>query len=291
MNHYKINKAFTKDDMRALIESGLKMDIHMHTVFSDGTLTPEEVIDMRYSEGYELIAITDHDGIEGSVLGRQHAEELGMKYISGIEFDSEDDFGKDLHTLGYGFDPDNPILKEALTRILIERANRNDRFMKALNEMGYGITEEEIWAINEGRFVGKPTFATVLRNKGVVKRKDEAFNTIFRKDEIRSIVKKTLHTKEVIDIIHAAGGLAVMAHPMEQRHMGEPFEEFKPRLYMILNRMVAYGIDGIECYHPSADAYQQKLLTEYAKEHGLMITRGSDFHTVYDQRNFARYHG
>ena len=102
MNHYKITKAFTKDDMRALIESGLKMDIHMHTVFSDGALTPEEVIDMRYSEGYKLIAITDHDGIEGSVRGQKHAEELGLNYISGIEFDSEDELARlvDLMTGG-----------------------------------------------------------------------------------------------------------------------------------------------------------------------------------------------
>ena len=290
MNHYKITKAFTKDDMRALMDSGLKMDIHMHRVFSDGALTPEEVIDMRYSEGYKLIAITDHDGIEGSVRGQKHAEELGLNYISGIEFDSEDDFGKDLHMLGYGFDPENPILKEALRRILAERANRNDRFMRALNERGYGITEEEIWAVNEGRFVGKPTFATVLRNKGVVKSKDDAFNTIFREEEIRSIRKKTLHTREVVDIIHAAGGLAVLAHPMEQRRMDESFEEFRPRLYWILDRIVSYGIDGLECHHPSADKDQQKLLVEYAKEHGLMITRGSDFHTLYDKRNFKRYH-
>ena len=290
MNHYKITEEFTKDDLRALIESGLKTDIHMHTVFSDGALTPEEVLDMRAADGYELLAITDHDGIDGSVRGLKHAEELGIKYISGIEFDSEDDFGKDLHMLGYGFDPENEVLKEALKGILKERDDRNKRFMEALNKRGYGITEEEIWEINEGRFVGKPTFATVLRNKGIVKAKDEAFNTIFREDDIRCIRKKTLHTRDVVDIIHAAGGLAVLAHPMEQRRMKETFEEFRPRLYWILDRILSYGIDGLECHHPSADAYQQKLLVEYAKEHGLMITRGSDFHTLYDTRNFKRYH-
>ena len=290
LNHYKITEEFTKDDLRALIESGLKMDIHMHTVFSDGALTPEEVLDMRFDEGYQLLAITDHDGIDGSVRGLRHAEELGIKYISGIEFDSEDDFGKDIHMLGYGFDPENDVLREALKGILKERDDRNKRFMEALNKRGYGITEEEIWEINEGRFVGKPTFATVLRNKGIVKAKDEAFNTIFREEDIRSIRKKTLHTRDVVDIIHAAGGLAVLAHPMEQRRMNETFEEFRPRLYWILDRILSYGIDGLECHHPSADSYQQKLLVEYAKEHGLMITRGSDFHTLYDRRNFKRYH-
>ena len=290
MNHYKITKDFTKDDMRVLIESDLKKDIHMHTVYSDGALTPKEVIDMRVAEGFELLAITDHDGIGGSVAVREYAESLGINFISGIEFDSEDGLGKDIHMLGYGFDPDNETLKKALEGVLQERRNRNIKFMETLNKRGYGITEEEVWAINEGRFVGKPTFATVLRNKGIVKGKDEAFNTIFREPDIRSIKKKTLPTKEVVDVIHEAGGLAVLAHPMEQRRLNETFEEFEPRLYWILDRILAYGIDGLECHHPSADPYQQELLVAYAKEHGLMITTGSDFHTLYDKRDFKRYH-
>jgi len=290
LNHYKTGPDFNKDDLRALIESGLRMDIHMHTCFSDGTLTPEEVLDMRVSEGYELLAITDHDGIDGSVRGLRHAEELGIKYISGIEFDSEDGLGKDIHMLGYGFDPDNSALRAALSGILEERDNRNRKFKTALNKRGFGITDEEIWAINEGRFVGKPTFAAVLRNKGIVESKNDAFNTIFREDDIRSIKKKTLNTREVVELIHTAGGLAVLAHPMEQRHMEESFEEFMPRMYWILDRILGYGIDGLECHHPSADPVQQKMLVEYAKAHDLMITRGSDFHTLYDKRNFERYH-
>lgn len=290
MNHYKTGPDFNTDDLRALIESNIKKDIHMHTCFSDGTLTPEEVLDMRAAEGYKLLAITDHDGIDGSVRGQKHAEELGIEYISGIEFDSEDDFGKDIHMLGYGLDPENETLKKALTGILEERDNRNKRFLAALNKKGYDITWDEIWAINEGRFVGKPTFAAVLRNKGYVKAKDEAFNTIFREPDIKCIKKRTLQTKDVVDIIHTAGGLAVLAHPMEQRRMDETFEEFRPRLYRILDRILGYGIDGLECHHPSADAYQQELLVAYAKEHGLMITKGSDFHTLYDKRSFKRYH-
>ena len=192
--------------------------------------------------------------------------------------------------LGYGFDPDNSALRAALSGILEERDNRNRKFKTALNKRGFGITDEEIWAINEGRFVGKPTFAAVLRNKGIVESKNDAFNTIFREDDIRSIKKKTLNTREVVELIHTAGGLAVLAHPMEQRRMEESFEEFMPRMYWILDRILGYGIDGLECHHPSADPVQQKMLVEYAKAHDLMITRGSDFHTLYDKRNFERYH-
>ena len=291
MNHCKISKEFNKDDMRALIESGLKKDLHMHTCFSDGALTPQQLIDMRRAEGYELLAITDHDGIDGSILGAAYAEECGIEYIYGIEFDSEDPaIGKDIHMLGYGYDPDNDVLKNALMDILIERSRRNERFMDALNERGYNITREEIRAVNDGRFVGKPTFAFVLKQKGIVESMQAAFNTIFREDDLRSIKKVTFPTKDVIDVIHAAGGLAVLAHPMEQRHMEETWEEYRPRLFRMLDTMVEYGIDGLECHHPSADEYQQDLLVAYAVEHGLMITRGSDYHSDVTKRDFKRYH-
>lgn len=290
MISFKINENFSKDDLRALIESDLKKDLHLHTLYSDGALTPKEVLKMRADEGYELLAITDHDGVEGSVYGEKYAEELGVKYISGIEFDSEDELGKDIHMLGYGFDPDHPAFNLAIGKILKQRNDRNNRFLKALNDKGYDISYDELYAVNEGRFMGKPTFASVLIKKGFVKSHSEAFNTIFRDPEIRSIKKETLHTKEVVDIIHAAGGLAVMAHPMEQRHLDETFEEFKPRMYEILDRMLCYGIDGIECHHPSADPVQQEMLVEFANEHGLMITRGSDFHSHASRRDFSRYH-
>ena len=290
MKHYKITKDFTKDDLRSLIESGLKRDLHMHTLYSDGALTPREVLKMRVDEGYQLLAITDHDGVEGSVYGEKYADEFGIEYISGIEFDSEDELGKDLHMLGYGFDPDHPAFNLAIGKILKQRNDRNNRFLEALNAMGYHITYDELKAVNEGRFMGKPTFATVLIKKGVVRSHTEAFNTIFQEPEIKCIKKKTLHTKDVVDIIHEAGGLAVLAHPMEQRHRDETFEQFKPRMYQILDRMVSYGIDGLECHHPSADYLQQQMLVVYANEHGLMITEGSDFHSHDSRRDFSRYH-
>ncbi len=290
MNHYKVTEGFTKEDLRRLIESDLKKDLHMHTFYSDGALSPAEVLKMRVDEGYQLLAITDHDGVEGSVAGKKAAEELGVDYISGIEFDSEDELGKDIHMLGYGFDPDNEVFNLAIGKILKTRNDRNEKFLEALNKRGFNITYDELYAVNEGRFMGKPTFATVLRRKGIIKSNDEAFSTIFMEDDIRSIKKVTLHTKEVVNIIHAAGGLAVMAHPMEQRKRGESFADFRPRMYKILDRMVGYGIDGLECHHPSASAEQQKMLVAYADEHGLMITKGSDFHSNESPRDFDRYH-
>lgn len=275
--------------MRALIESDLKKDLHMHTRYSDGELTPQELIDMRVAEGYELLAITDHDGMGGSVAGAPYAESLGVQFIYGIEFDSEDPLGKDLHILGYGFDPQDEELMDTLIYVLEERRERNERFRECLNKRGYGIKPEEVWAVNNGRYVGKPTFATVLVQKGVVKDVKEAFDTIFREPDLKAIKKVTLPSQKVVEVIHNAGGLAVMAHPMEQRRRTESFEEFKPRMYRIMDRMIEYGIDGIECFHPSASPEQSELLVAYAKEHGMMITRGSDFHSI-ENRNYDIFH-
>lgn len=289
MIHCKISEEFNKDDMRALIESDLKKDLHMHTRFSDGEMTPQELIDMRVAEGYELLAITDHDGIGGSVAGAQYAESIGLQFIYGIEFDSEDVLGKDLHILGYGFDPHDEEFMETLIYVTDERRNRNERFRDCLNKRGYGITPEEIWNVNNGRYVGKPTFATVMVQKGIVKDVKEAFDTVFKEEDLKAIKKVTLSTQEVIKVIQNAGGLAVMAHPMEQRRPNESFEEFKPRMYELIDKMVEYGIDGLECFHPSASPEQSELFVAYAKEHGLMITRGSDFHSK-ENRNYDIFH-
>lgn len=281
--------SLNNDELRSLIESDLKKDLHMHTTYSDGSLTPEELIDMRAGEGYELLAITDHDVIGGSVAGASYAKEIGMPFIYGIEFDSEDAVGKDLHMLGYGFDPENEIFLDTIIDVLTERNNRNRLFMEALNTRGFGITADDVKKVNSGRYVGKPTFAKILVKKGIVESVNEAFATIFKEPDLKAIKKVTMQSKAAIDAIHAAGGLAVMAHPMEQRRRDESFEEFKPRMFSIIDTMVSYGIDGLECHHPSASEEQQKLLVDYANEHGLMITRGSDFHSPVN-RDYSRYH-
>ena len=287
LKHYK---EYDKESIRRVLESGLKRDLHMHTYFSDGELSPKDLIDMRVKQGYQLLAITDHDGDEGSKEGMKYAEKIGLPFISGIELDSVDELGKDIHILGYGFDYDYYGFIQVLWEIRHERARRNDRLMAALNELGYTIDLDDIGGINEGRYVGKPTFARVLQNKGFVNSYLEAFNTIFKEPGIKEIKKETLTSLTAIVTIQEAGGVAVYAHPMEQRMPGESFEEFRPRLYKLLDTMRGYGIDGIECKHPSADEYQSELLLEYADKYGLIVTEGSDIHSPTQQRDYSRYH-
>ena len=280
----------SKQNIAEILTADVRQDLHIHTCYSDGALTPQEVIDRWMSEGYKLIAITDHDGIDGSVIGMSYAAGKDITFISGVEFDSADERFTDVHILGYGFDYQCREIKAAMSWIKLSRGRRNDRLMDALNDLGYEITLDDIGDINEGRYIGKPTFALILYRKGYVADPQEAFTTVMRNPSIKRIRKETLKTPDVIDLIHTAGGIAVFAHPIEQRRRGESFEEFRPRLYELLEQMREYGVDGIECFHPSADEYQQKLLCDYAGKHDLLITRGSDFHRDSNPRDFSGYH-
>ena len=283
------NSNAKRESLARLLTSDVKKDLHIHTIFSDGKLSPQQIIDRWADEGYQLISITDHDGVDGSLVGNEYAKDKDITFVRGIEFDSKDDLASELHILGYGYDENNPQMKDALRDIRLERARRNDRFMEQLNRMGYNVTLDDVGAVNEGRYIGKPTFAVALMKKGFLNNYHEAFETIFKDPQLKSIKKGTYATKDVIDIIHAAGGIAVLAHPMEQRNEDESWEDFEPRLRMLLDRMVEYGIDGIECYHPSANEDQSEYLRNYAEEHDLLITRGSDFHTDSPRRDYSRY--
>ena len=280
----------TKEKLAALLESDAKKDLHIHTFYSDGAFSPAEIIDMWSEGGFELISITDHDGIDGYLAGREHAAETGMTLIPGIEFDSADPLGTDMHILGYGYDHTSPALIKALDYILRERTERNELMRTELSKLGYEITMQDLYEINEGRFIGKPTFGFVMMKKGYVHSMQEAFSTVFREPQIQKICKVTLTSEAVVDLIHEAGGLAVLAHPMEQRRPGETYVQFFERLFVILDTMRAYGIDGIECYHPSADDVQAETLRQYASAHGLIVTRGSDFHAFHTRRDYSRYH-
>lgn len=174
-------------------------------------------------------------------------------------------------------------MDEALNRMHRLRAARNDLLRKALASLGYSVTNDELFAVNEGRYIGKPTFAEVIVSKGWAEDVNEVFGEIYSKPEIAAIQKEFLPTEEVIRFIHEAGGLAVMAHPMEVRHRGEG-EAFFERLKSLLGDMVDLGIDGIECMHPSANEEEQAWLRHYAKNAHLIVTQGSDFHSDRKER-------
>lgn len=262
-----------------------RQDYHIHSYYSDGKLSPEEIVDRWEAEGYSAIAVTDHDEYEGSKQAVQYAKGRSMRVIPGIECSTKHTTGDEIHILGYGIRFGEPSMDEALNRMHRLRAARNDRLQRALASMGYEISTDELFAVNDGRYIGKPTFAEVMVQKGWAKDVNEVFHDIYTKPEIAAVQKEFLPTEEVIRFIHAAGGLAVMAHPMEIRRHGEG-EAFFTRLETLLGEMRSLGIDGIECMHPSATEEEQDRLRQYARDAHLIVTQGSDFHSDRKERSY-----
>jgi predicted metal-dependent phosphoesterase TrpH len=258
-------------------------DYHIHSYFSDGDLSPEELVDRYAAAGYREISITDHNEIEGSRAAFLYAAGQGISVVPGIEISTRDEHENVIHMLGYFFDYDSPDLKKAVRKMKRWRAERNDRLFSALLEEGYDITLDDLMSINEGRYIGKPTFAAAMMKKGYIGSVDEAFATVFSSEKIARIRMKVYSPAEALEIIHRAGGLAVFAHPMELRRNGEG-DGFGRRLAGVIDELVDAGIDGIECFHPSADAAESAALKNMAVERGLIVTGGSDFHSDSSRR-------
>ncbi len=265
----------------------IRKDMHIHSCFSDGDLTPEEIVDRWEAEGYKMIAVTDHDGIDGSIAACSCSRGRSIVVVPGIEFDSDDELGTKLHILGYNIDFNDPDLKRVLSEIKLWRARRNDRMLQALNSLGIEISVDDLLAVNGGNYVGKPTFARVMIDKGYVKDVNEAFSKYFDAEEsLKNLGKQTMQSKDVVELIHKAGGIAILAHPMEQRRKDEAADEFYERIVVLMKRFIEYGIDGIECGHPSATEDEERALRAFAAEHDLIATTGSDFHSDKAKRSY-----
>lgn len=283
-----------------------KVDYHFHSTFSDGSKRPTELVKWYKNNGYDEIALTDHDGIDGIKEAKIAGEALGIQVISGVEISTDlyADFSEkplDVHLLGYRFDEENQELIAKLSELKKFRADRNDRLIEKLNEMGYEISYEDI--LNSSNrsnqnYIGKPNIADALVDKGYIKNRIEAFEPgkFLESPEIKGIKKEKLHIDDAIMLIRNAGGIPVIAHPMEIYQREKYFvdgikgheryrqnkdygkEKFFEWLFEELKLLKKKGLGGLECYHPSATEDDSSKLVSVAEKLKLHITSGSDYH-------------
>lgn len=256
-----------------------KIDYHIHTTYSDGTSSPTSIVKQAKELGYDEIAITDHDNTNGLHDAMTAAEALEMRVIPGIEIAAETEEGIGLHILGYKFDPDNAELKEFLHEMIRRREQRNEELLAVLDGMGYHLGPEDLETGNNS-FIGKLVIARAMVKKGYIKDKKEAFGKdILGSPQCRAVKKVKPLASEAIDVIRSAGGIPVLAHPIQTRGIGIPgSEEFFGNIEKIIARLKKQGLKGLECYHPDQDAEQSARFVELAEKYHLHITRGSDFH-------------
>lgn len=248
------------------------VDFHMHSVYSDGIKTPKELLRHALDCNVSMMALTDHDEIDGIKALRTAQLELDpnetIKIINGCEF-SADYKDKSIHILGYCFDENNEELNDFITFFKRKREERIDEIIRRCNIEGYYITKEDlIKQFPDTKAYGRPHIGTLLINGGYAKDVNEVFRGILRKDSPCYVPKVKVEVPYIIDIIHKAGGLAVMAHP----------KLVSSDEYVV--EMLAYDFDGMEVYHTKHNADDVKRYKALATEHNLFITGGSDYHGI-----------
>jgi len=263
------------------------IDLHLHTYYSDGTMSPEELVILAKKSGVDTIAITDHDGMDGLVEGIKAGEQYGVKVIPGIELSTEDEEGIYMHILGYCFDWNNTDLNREIEMIRKKRVERNEELLAALREIGCKLAEEDLQLRSGQDYVGKPTFAIALMKKGYVATPKEAFKEgrFMRSDAVRRVHREKISARRAIDLIKQAGGIPVLAHPMKISHLIKiEGEDFFDKLEKQLAKLKDWGLEGIECYYSSHRLQDTVQLVHLAQKYDLIITAGSDFHDQqYDQ--------
>ena len=251
-----------------------RCDFHVHSTVSDGTLTPAEVVTRAHQKRVDAFALTDHDAVSGVAPARERGRELGVEVIGGIEISVSEDGGRrQMHVLGLGVDPESAPLVERMRAFRRDRRTRSERMVALLGAAGAEISNERVRELAGSGSVGRPHVARALVEAGVCATQDEAFHRFLRRGGPAFVPHSELGAGEAIGLIHAAGGIASLAHPRLSVGADAP-----GGLESFLERLVGLGLDGLEVAHPSHRQGQARRLRQLARSFDLVETGGSDFH-------------
>lgn len=248
------------------------IDLHAHTTVSDGTLTPSELAWEAKRAGLKACAITDHDCALGVPEFLKACKEAEIEGIPGIELSAK--YAGEMHIVGLYIDYTDPVFLEKADRLRRSREIRNLEMLERCCKAGLYITKEELLAaegVKDMDGVGRPHFAKVFVNKGYVKDMDEAFDKYLKKGSPCYCPRCLYSPEECIKMIHDAGGIAILAHPVF-------VERDRERLYYIVKDLKEKGLDGMECVYSSNDKEFTEHSIELCEELELLKSGGSDFH-------------
>jgi len=248
------------------------IDLHLHTTFSDGSYPPEEIVRMAAAAGLRAVSICDHDTLDGSDAALAAGAKYGIEVLVGVELSVVWSDYRDIHVLGYGFDHHDAPFLAKLKEFRDFRRNRNRMIVERVNERLAGegrapLSVEAVQARAAGA-IGRPHIAMALVEAGYVRDADDAFRRYLVPCDVP---KRFFPLEEAIAMIHAAGGVAVLAHP--------PFiSNDRKVLETLIDAFVALGLDGVEAYNSGADNSDIDWMLTVARRRGLIVTGGSDFH-------------
>jgi predicted metal-dependent phosphoesterase TrpH len=243
------------------------IDLHTHTLVSDGADTPLELVEAAAKAGIEVLAVTDHDTVDGVRPAREAARGLGVEVLAGCEITGEVG-GRVIHLLAYG---EGLLRAGAIDRVIavrLDRAERNQRIGQELEELtgvGYGAAVE----LAGGAALSRAHFARALVRAGIVADVAEAFDRYLSNGRPAYVPAPSMAIDEVVKLVHLVGGVVVLAHPGRLA----PAERER-----VVDRAIAAGIDGLEVWHSQHDLQAQRHWLAKAERHGLLATGGSDYH-------------
>ena len=237
-------------------------DLHLHSCCSDGTDSPEQIVALAARLGLGAMALTDHDTMSGAQDAVLAGERHGVRALAGVELDQ--DWPYELHILGLGVSPSSDPLREALEQAKARRKLRNQEITERLLSLGWDVTP---W-LPAGENRSRMHFAWALVHAGAVKNTSEAFAQYLSPGRPGYAAMPRFTPRQSMELIHQAGGAAVLAHPCHIR----------ANIHALVHDLVQWGLDGIEIYYPGTAPGQTALFESLAAQYGLLATCGSDYH-------------
>lgn len=266
------------------------VDLHTHSIASDGQLSPAEVIRLADRNNLAAVALTDHDTVDGLAEAAQAAASCPeMRFVPGIEVSAKYPVGC-MHILGLGVDAAARELGAMCENLRASRRERNPKMIAKLQALGLAITLEEVEAAAArlaaeaaGRTASAPAaggkqvlgrlhMADALRRKGFVSSTAEAFSRYLGAGRPAYVDKERLDAAYIIETIRQAGGVAILAHPPQLLY------ENRAQLERVLRDLIGHGLGGIEVYHTDNSVEQTRLYLDFARRYGLIVSGGSDYH-------------
>ena len=248
------------------IAAGYTIDLHTHSLRSDGALSPADLVKRAAARGVTIQALSDHDTLAGVAEASAAGRDLGVRIIPATELNTESEWG-DAHVLGYFIDPADASLEDRLRWLRENRGRRIELMVEKLNALGYPVELPRVLEIAQGGALGRPHLAQALFEKGHVQSYDAAFDTLLAKDSPAYVARVGLTPTEAVTLIREHGGVPSLAHPGTVLGLDD-----------LLPKLVAVGLAGIEAYYGAHTPEMTARCLASARALGLVPTGGSDFH-------------
>lgn len=255
-----------------------RADLHTHTRCSDGRFTPSELVRRARNAGIQALSVTDHDCVDGVEEATEEGRNVGVEVVPGIELSVTVGL-REAHLLGYFFDPTHMGLKRHLDAFRVVRERRVEQIVERLNTLRVPLRIAHVQDEAAGGILGRPHVAAALVRSGYAETQQSAFESYLREGAPAYVAKAPFPAEDALDLLHAAGGIGVLAHP--GHWTGDT----------AITYLVRCGLDGIESVHPSHDHTLRQYYRLRAHDLGLIETGGSDYHGFResDDRNLGRY--